>query len=381
MEPMRTRLRSQRAAVILGVGLLLSACSTSAPNVPLVPTGPPGVAAPSTTAPAASDGPLVAYRSATEIGVVDGTEKVASAKGTFAPSADPLVTEDGKYVFAMGRDGLVVLDVATKKSRTVAVPAATPLGTGGAATVVWWEQPNRLMTADLAAQDARPMLRQLVELPAVAEAGPAALLTARGGTAILARPEGTSQAGGQPGGGPETLYAVRGNGPPAPLGQADAPVGAAVLSPDGSSLAYALYRATSDVCGDAAVVFSDAAGAQQTYDVAPAASAISSRVLRLWWQQGQPMSLSLATWQCDPPSSYSPLVWQLAGAGLVSADPRTVALQSEQVVPGQRALIVPQGGPAPGPGGEATGTLVVEDSGRRLPVQAGVDAIDVIAAP
>jgi hypothetical protein len=52
-------------------------------------------------------------------------------------------------------------------------------------------------------------------------------------------------------------------------------------------------------------------------------------------------------------------------------------LQATVVTPGQRALIIPQGGPAP----EASGTLVVEDSGRRFPVKPDVDAIDVIPAP
>jgi hypothetical protein len=70
-------------------------------------------------------------------------------------------------------------------------------------------------------------------------------------------------------------------------------------------------------------------------------------------------------------------VWELADGRLVQMDPPTVALQATVVTPGQRALIIPQGGVAP----EASGRLVVEDSGRRFPVKPDVDAIDVIPAP
>jgi hypothetical protein len=54
-----------------------------------------------------------------------------------------------------------------------------------------------------------------------------------------------------------------------------------------------------------------------------------------------------------------------------------VALQADVVTPGQRALIIPQGGLTP----EESGTLVIEDSERRFPVKPDVDAIDVIPPP
>lgn len=357
MGVVKKRHRSIRLAVssiLATVACLVAACSTT------------------TTPPPEPSGPLLAYRAASEIGLVDGTTVVATAPGSFAPSSDPLATEDGKFVFARSSDGgVTVLDVAARTSRAVAVPIDSTIGTGGGSTIVWWEQPNRLMQLDLADPTGQPALRQEIDLPRQAGASDAALLTARNGTVVVARTESEPS----PFGGPDTLYAVHGDAEPTSLGTADAntPVASAVLSPDGSRLAYALYRRTSNSCGTAAIVVSDADGSQETYDVAAPNFITGSQVLGMWWPDGKPMSLSLATWKCETASYYSPLTWQLGDAGLVEADPRTVALEVAEVVPGQRALIVPKVGVAP----EPSGTLVIEDSGRRFPL--GPPAVDAIA--
>jgi hypothetical protein len=338
------------------------------PVLPTFPTAP-------TSKPALPAGPLVAYRASTEIGLVDGTKIVATAPGSFTPTSEPFVTEDGRFVFARSADGkLVTLDARTGATRVVPLPQASRLGTAGSSTIVWWEQPNRLMQLDLAAEAVAPTLRQTVNLPPVPNASDPALLTARNGTAVISRVESAPS----PTGGPDTLYAVRGGGAPASLGRVDAntPVAVAELSPDGASLAYALYRRSSNTCGTAAVVVSNADGSQQTFDVAAPGPATSSEVLHMWGQDSHPMALSLATWQCDPASSYSPRVWELGSDRLVQMTPPTVALQAVEVTPGQRALIIPQGGPTP----QQSGTLVVEDSGRRFPVKPDVDALDVIPA-
>ncbi|WP_036438241.1 hypothetical protein [Mycobacterium sp. URHB0044] len=384
MDTVSSRIPSACFRLVLLLALsagLVSGCTTPPGGTPATPpTLPAFTTAPTKTSePAAPTGPLVAYRASTEIGVVDGTEIYAKASGNFSPSSEPLVTEDGRFVFAGSADGnLVTLDVRSKATRVIPLPQAARLGTAGGSTVVWWEQPNRLMQLDLANASAQPTLRQTADLPPVYGVSPPPepkLLTARDGTAIVARVESTPTSFG----GPDTLYAIRGNAPPTPLGTADAnaPVADAVLSPDGASLVYALYRPSSNNCGTAAVVVSNADGSQQTFDVAAPGPATGSQVLRMWWQQAQPMSLSLATWGCDPPSSYSPRIWDLAPDRLVQGDPPTVALQAAEVYPGQRALIIPRGNPEP----EASGTLVIEDSERRFPVKPDVDAIDVIPAP
>ncbi|HEX7827532.1 MAG TPA: hypothetical protein VF477_21705 [Mycobacterium sp.] len=381
METVSRRLLSAPVRLILLLALcasVVAGCTTPPGGTP-GGTTPPGLptfpTAPTTTTPALPKGALTAYRSSTELGLVDGTKVVATAAGTFTPSSEPFVTEDGRFLFARSTDGkLVTLDARTGKSQDIPLPKASRLGTAGASTIVWWEQPNRLMQLDLAAEAVAPVLRQNVNLPQVANASDPMLLTARSGTAVISRVESTPS----PSGGPDTLYAVRGAGAPTSLGQADAntPVAVAELSPDGRTLAYALYRRSSNSCGTAAVVVSSADGSQQTYDVAAPGPTASSEVLHMWWQASHGMALSLGTWQCDPASAYSPRVWELGPDKLVQMTPPTVALQAVEVVPGQRALIIPQGGPTP----EQSGTLVVEDSGRRFPVKPDVNALDVIPA-
>jgi hypothetical protein len=164
--------------------------------------------------PAESSGSLVAYRSATEIGLVDGTSVIATAPGSFTASNDPIVSDDGRFVFAR--------------------------------------------TAD-------------------------------------------------------------------------------------DKLAYALYRRSSDTCGNAAVAVTNADGSQQTFDVATADANRGSQIAHVWWPKTGPPKLSLATWQCDQPEPFTPLVWQLDGDRLVQTKPPTSALETADVAPGQHALIVPQG--------------------------------------
>lgn len=336
-----------------------------------------------TTKPSSVNGPLVAYRAVDELGLVDGTKVIATAPGTFDASNDLILTEDGRFLFARTTDNKVVtLDVRSGKAATRDVPVGPVLGTDGASTIVWFEQPNQLMQLDLADPDSQPVLRQTVNLPPVARGRPAEprLVVARGGTAIIARVEAPPS----PYGGPDTLYAVRGPGPPTLLGQADAnsPVSVARLSPDGSELAYALYRSTDSTCGTAAVVLSDADGTQETYDVAGPdnGTGSGSKVPKLWWPPTGPPELSLATWRCDQPETYSALVWQLptrttrTAGGVEQLAPSTSALQTADVAPGQRALVLPAAGALT----EPTGTLVLEESGRRISIKNGVDAIAVI---
>ncbi|BBY26720.1 hypothetical protein [Mycolicibacterium sediminis] len=361
-------------SVVLALSVVLAAGCDTPPGTP-PPTLPTLPTAPTTSASPEPAGPQLAYRAAGEIGLVDGTEVVASAPGTFAPSSDPVITEDGRFVFGHTGDGdVVAIEVATRKTSTVAMPPGVRVGTAEGSVLVWLEQPGRLMQIDLADPAAGPAMRRQVDLPPVDGATPPRLLAARGGTAVLAREES-----GVGDGGPETLYAVRGTAPPASLGtaEADTPVATAALSADGSRLAYGLFRPAGTDCGNAAVVVTAADGSQQTFDVSTPDPATGSRVTHMWWPRDRPMELSLATWRCDPISYYSPLVWEFADGNLVEAKPRTVALQAADVAPGQRALIIPQGGAS----AATSGTLILEDSGRRLPIKTDVDAVDVIPAP
>ncbi len=343
------------------------ATTTSVSRSPFEPT--------TTPKPPDTSGPLLAYRAADEIGLVEGTGVVATEQGSFPPSNDLMTTEDGRFVFARTTDNqLATIEVATGKGSTRAVAVGPSLGTLGASAVVWWEQPNRLMRLDLANPQSQPELHQIVDLPPVAGVRPGEprLLVARGGTAVVARVEAPPS----PFGGPDTLYAVRGPGPPASLGQAEAnsPVSVARLSPDGASLAYALYRATDNACGSAAIVTSDAEGAQQTFDVAGPDVNAGSRVTKLWWPPSGAPQLSLTTWVCGQPQAYPPLVWQVSGQQIAQTTPPTSALQTADVAPGQRAMILPGSGTPTDP----AGSLVFEESARRIPIKGDVDAIAVI---
>lgn len=346
----------------------VESASTPRPSSPFDPT----------TTPSKPTVPLLAYRAVDEIGLVDGTSVIATSPGTFDSSNDLIATEDGRFIFARTTDNKVAtLEVDTRKSVTRSVPVGPVLGTGEGSTIVWWEQPNRLMQLDLADPDSEPVLAQTIDLPPASgtKTGEPRLVVARGGTAVIARVETAPSAFG----GPDTLYAARGSGPPTSLGRADAnsPVSVARLSADGSELAYALYRSTDSSCGTAAVVLSDADGEQQTFDVAVPDASTGSRVPKLWWPPTGLPKLSLATWRCDRPENYSPLVWQLTTDDPVSIrqlTPPTSALQTADVAPGQRAMILPEAGAYT----EPTGTLVLEESKRRISIKEGVDAIAVI---
>jgi hypothetical protein len=357
---------------------LLAACTgvESPPGATSATTTAGSPFEPTTTSPRPDPTvPLLAYRAADEIGLVEGTTVIGTVSGEFTPSNDLITTEDGKFVFARTADGqLAVLDVTTGEGAIRQVPVGPSVGTGGASTIVWWEQPNRLMRLDLADAAAQPELGQIIELPPVAGVRPGEprLVMARGGTAVIARVEAPPS----PFGGPDTLYAVRGPGAPASLGQVEAnsPVEVARLSPDGASLSYALYRATDSGCGTAAIVTSDADGTQQTFDVAAPATDAGSRVTKLWWPPTGEPNLSLTTWQCGQPQTYPPVVWQVSGDSIAQTDPPTSALQTADVAPGQRALILPRSDAVSDP----AGTLVFEESERRFSIKPLVDAVAVI---
>ena len=75
-------------------------------------------------------------------------------------------------------------------------------------------------------------------------------------------------------------------------------------------------------------------------------------------------------------------MWQVSGEHIAQSDPPTSALQTAEVAPGQRALVLPStASPA-----DPAGTLVFEESSRRIAVKGSangsemgpVDAIAVI---
>lgn len=305
-------------------------------------------------------GRLVAFRAEHEIGLVQGTTVVATAAGDFPASSEPVVTDDGRFVFARSADGTVsVIDVQAKRSNTVRLPGQR-VGTGGRSMIVWWEQPNKLMQLDLAASDSKPKLRQIVDLPG--PGGDVTLVAAQGKTAVVSR-------SGE-------LFAVGRDGPPTRLERTRAPVDLAVLSPDGSGLAYTVRRAPNS-CGAAAVTMVTLAdGTQHDVDAGARNDARGSQVLRMSWPATGALQVSYAGWNCADPRDFSfPQVWSVQGDKLTAPQPGA-ALQSVAVGSGERAVLTPEPATSPSP----RGTLVVEQGGHKTAVHDRVDAIEVVSS-
>jgi len=128
------------------------------------------------------------------------------------------------------------------------------------------EQPNRLMQLDLAAEAVAPTLRQTVDLPPVDDAAATApaLLTARGARRHLPGRIRTVTLGVQTRCTPCAAAARR----RLSAARMRTPRWRSPNSAPTVRARYALYRRSSDTCGTAAVVVSNADGSQQSYDVA-----------------------------------------------------------------------------------------------------------------
>ncbi len=76
-------------------------------------------------------GPMLAFRAANEIGLAQGGTVLATEPGDFAPTGEPILTEDGRFVFARNDGRLAVLDTESGYPRTIEVPVGPWVGTGG----------------------------------------------------------------------------------------------------------------------------------------------------------------------------------------------------------------------------------------------------------
>jgi hypothetical protein len=314
-----------------------------------------------------STAPMLAFRAADEIGLAQGGTVVATEPGDFAATGEPILTEDGRFVFARSEGRLAVLDTESTYPRTIEVPVGPWLGTGGGSTVVWVEEPDRLMQLDLAVAVPAPTLRRTLDLPEMpVPSGPPLLVASRGDIAVVAQPQSTRN-------GPHILYSVRGDEPPKPLGNTNAntPVERAVISPDGDSLAYAVFRESGADCGSAALtIVSLDDAAPRTVNVGQRDPAVGDRVLYLWWTGITP-ELSHVEWNCaDPEIRKSPTVSEVRGLSLYPTL-QGAALQILDVAPGVTARLEPSGFGAR----EPVGLLVVDDKGEKTPVHTDVSAV------
>ncbi|UGT93057.1 hypothetical protein [Mycobacterium ostraviense] len=323
---------------------------------------------------------LVAYRSADELGLIQGTTVIAKASGTYTePSGTPLITDDGHFIFARSSPtALTTIDVQNHRVNTVPIPVTQRLGTGGGSTIVWLDGHQQVMQLDLTKPSDGAIVRQVVDLPPLANSlipRDPMLVAARNGTVILTRVESDPS----PFGGPDTLYAIR-SGSTVPLGKADTntPVSIGAVSPDGDDYAFGLYRRSSNACGQGAVTLIKLADrSQQTIELnQPPSEAVGSRISKMWWPAGGPATLSYSSWNCSDMSTTVPqTVWQLAGDRLVQPSPDR-ALEILDLAPHERAIIIPEQSAQP----QASGTLVIEINGKRTTVRAQVSDIAHIDA-
>ncbi|MEV3901797.1 hypothetical protein AB0K11_05685 [Mycobacterium sp. NPDC050551] len=315
-------------------------------------------------------GPILAFRAANEIGLAQGGTLVATEPGEFAATGEPILTEDGRFVFARSEGRLAVLDTESRYPRTIEVPVGPWLGTGGGSTVVWVEEPDRLMQLDLAVADPAPTLRRTLDLPKTpVPSGPPLLVASRGDTAVVARAEAQPL----PSNGPHILYSVRADEPPKPLGNTNAntPVERAVISPDGESLAYAVFRESGADCGSASLTIVSLDGAApRTVTVGSRDPAMGDRVLYLWWTGITP-ELSFDEWKCaDPWIRKAPTVSEVRGLSLYPTL-QGAALQIIDVGPGITARLEPSAFEAR----EPVGLLILDDKGEKTPVHTDVSAV------
>lgn len=318
-----------------------------------------------------SGGPLWAFRANAEIGLVQGAELLMTVPGEFAPTDEPIATEDGRFVFGRSPDGtLTVVDAESRHARTLAAEVGSRMGTGGGSTVVWVEQPDRLMQVDLAVADPTPTLRRTVDLPQnVAASGPPVLIASRGDVAVVARVESAPP----PAVAPQMLYALRGAAPPVPLEEtlANTPIENATMNPDGDSVAYGVYRRSGADCGKSSLTIIDLdQAAPRTIRVGQRDAGIAERVLKLWWAGITP-ELSTVSWNCaDPQIGKVPSISEVRGLSLHPAMGES-ALQTLDLAAGVTATLLPREPMSR----EPVGNLIVDVRGEKTGVRGGVSAI------
>lgn len=265
---------------------------------------------PEATTPADANA-LFGYRTESEIGVVRGDTVAVRVPGYFRA---PQFTSDRKFLFASSLKNsgqLIVVDVSNNKVDTRALPSGATAASSGS-SIIWWQEPDQLMTIDLSNPASTPSVKRRINLPAAPEGTHARLISAHGDNVLLARLERT----GGTAMGPDNLYLVR-DGAVTPLGitGGDEPIGEAVVSPDGRFIAYPISHRQ---CGHAEVAVIDVQKATtQTFPLpGDADTGTSTGVLWIWWAFDNTLHSSFTSRSCLSPSTLTepfkdPAIWTL----------------------------------------------------------------------
>lgn len=254
---------------------------------------------------------LFGYRTESEIGVVRGDTVAVRVPGYFRA---PQFTSDRKFLFTTSlksTGNLVAIDVNNNKVDTRALPSGATAASSGS-SIIWWQEPDQLMTIDLSNPASTPSVKRRINLPAAPEGTHARLIAAHGDTVLLARLERT----GGTAMGPDNLYLAR-DGAVTPLGitGGDEPTREAAVSPDGRFIAYPISHRQ---CGHAQVAVIDVQKATtQTFSLpGDADTGTSTGVLWLWWASDNTVRASFTSRSCFSPSTLTepfkdPAIWAL----------------------------------------------------------------------
>lgn len=268
---------------------------------------------PSRTTHAADPNAVFAYRTGTEIGLVRGNQVVARASGNFMY---PQFTADRRYLFAYSltnSDLLSVINTETNKADTRRVSSGRS-APGQGSSIIWWQNPNQLISLDLSNPASAPTTVREIDLPPApgGRTPTARVLATYGEMTLLARLD-------SPGGvalGPDNLYLAKG-GTVTPLGTTagDESISRAVVSPDGQFIAYATSQRQ---CGRATVGLIDVNKGTTTSLQLPSSVAADTHtaVRWLWWGADNKLHASFSSKQCKPPYDQSepfkdPSFWTL----------------------------------------------------------------------
>jgi hypothetical protein len=293
-----------------------------------------------------------AYVSDQELGLVRDGQVVARVKGNFFHILPPQFSVDGRFVFAaQGGDQLGVIDLVTRKARTVPTPgAAGKVAPYRGTNVVWTNAAgDELTSLDLGPDQPVPSPATKLQFPAPDVSGgvtPIDVLQARlvgssGKALIFARLDhkpGTCL-------GPDNLYLLR-DGAVSSLGRASGctPVMRVAFSRDGEQIAYANEPR---MCDQASVTIRAVAdGVPQTSGVQADEGGVRSMVPRLWWDEHGVLSVGYASWRCAGGGLApleSPSVWAHTEGGW-SRQPTVPALQILSFPSGSTAVLSPNDG-------------------------------------
>lgn len=283
-----------------------------------------------------------AYRSATELALMQGTTKVAQLSAAFGNNTQPLYfTNSHRYLFAVtDSHQIAVIDTQDRQAKLVDCDGCTTVQPYAQDSVTWWADPDRIAVVDLAAPNPTSQRLREVRLPSGQAHQTTRLLAVHDDDFVVARTTRHLDA-------PEALFDVNmASGAVRQLGvtAANSPIRSSAVNAAGTLFAYAGYDRDNPACGEGIVGIVDLrSGATTITQPRDVPSSIRANVSRVWWTTDGELNAVYASWDCsdsdlkqiDPPS-----VWRYSDGAWAQAEPGPVS-QALRLGNGDRLAIVP----------------------------------------